>query len=335
MLGGFTPSLDTHQEEEVTFMRVSKLGIPIIVGLFLALPVFGQQAGRKPVLWHDRGDVSALDLVAGSGGKDHQPGTNFKFIKESSAGSSPKFEVEDEHGAIWKVKLGPEVKSETAATRLLWAAGYFVDDTYYRPQIHVKGLPRLTRGQEFVSGETVTSVRLERYRKSDDSKDWSWYKNPFSGTRELDGLKVMMALLNIWDLKQINNGSVDGQYWVTDVGASFGRTGNNFSRSKGVVEDYAETKFIEKVTPTYVDFVMHSRPFVLSVINFPNYRTRTRMESVVKGIPIAHVRWIGNQLGQLSKAQIRDSFRTAGFSTLEVDSYARVVMQRIAQLKKL
>src|SRR5207244_3210007 len=106
--------------------------------------------------------------------------------------------------------------------------------------------------------DTVTCVRLERQRESDDSKGWSWYENPFTGTREFNGLKVMMALLNTWDLKQINNGSVGGQYAVADLGASFGRTGNSFTRSKGVMNDYADTKFIEKVTATHVDFVMHS-----------------------------------------------------------------------------
>jgi len=309
--------------------------VALIAALFLALPILAQQGGSSPVLWRNRGDVSALDLVAGSGGKDNEPGTNFKFIRESSAGSSPKFEVEDEHGTRWKVKLGAEVKSETAASRLLWAVGYFVDDAYYRTQINVRGLPPLARGREFVSGDTVTSVRLERDHKRNDSKDWSWYENPFTGTREFNGLKVMMALINIWDLKQVNNGSADGEYWVTDLGASFGRTGNNFTRSKGIVEDYAASKFIEKVTPTYVDFVMHSRPFPLSIVNFPYYRSRTRMERVVKGIPIAHARWIGNQLGRLSTRQIHDSFRTAGFSPAEVDGYSRVVMKRIAALKKL
>jgi len=316
-------------------MRLSKPVVSVIVALSLVLPGVAQQGGSSPVLWRDRGDVSVLDLVAGSGGKEHEPGTNFTFIKESSGGSSPKFEVEDENGARWKVKLGPEVKSETAASRLLWAAGYFVDDAYYRSQIRVRGLPPLARGQEFVSGDTITSVRLERDRETKDSKDWSWYENPFTGSRELNGLKVMMALINIWDLKQVNNGSVEGQYWVTDLGASFGRTGNNFTRSKGIVEDYAASKFIEKVTPTYVDFVMHSRPFALSIVNFPYYRSRTRMEGVVKGIPIAHARWIGNQLGRMSTGQIHDSFRTAGFSPAEVDGYSRVVMQRIAALKKL
>jgi hypothetical protein len=316
-------------------MRVSRLVVSIVAVLLLALPVFAQQAGSRPVIWRDRGDISLLDLVAGSGGKGHGPGTRLTFIKESTGGTSPKFEVEDEYGTKWKVKLGPEVKSETAATRLVWAAGYFVDDDYYRPKIHVQGLKRLDRGQEFVSGDTVTDVRLEREGKSDDTKGWSWYENPFLGTRELNGLKVMMALINGWDLKLINNESVDGQYGVSDLGASFGRTGNNFSRSKGLMKDYAETRFIEKITPTYVDFVMHSRPFFLSVVNFPNYRTRLRMESLVKRIPRADARWIGNRLGQLSTRQIHDTFRAAGFSPAEVDGYARVVMQRIAALKKL
>ena len=82
--------------------------------------------------------------------------------RKPPSGTSPKFEVKDENGITWKVKLGEEVRSETAATRLLWAAGYFVDDDYYLPEIHVQGLKRLARGQQFVSGDTVTGVRLER-----------------------------------------------------------------------------------------------------------------------------------------------------------------------------
>jgi hypothetical protein len=317
-------------------MRISKTVVSIVVGLCVGLPCFAQQPGSRPAIWQDRGDISALNLLAGSGGKAGEPGTNFRFLEESSSGTSPKFEVEDEHGTKWKVKLGEEVKAETAATRLLWAAGYFVDDSYYRPQIQVKGMQRLDRGREFVSGDTVTSVRLERDRKSDDSKGWSWFENPFVGTRELNGLKVMMALINIWDLKQVNNHAFGGEYAVTDLGASFGRSGNSFGRSKGVMEDYAGAKFIDKVTSTHVDFVMHSRPFFLTIVSNPrNYVDRTRMEGVVKGIPIADARWIGHRLGQLSTEQIRDSFRTAGFSSIEVAGYTRIVMQRIAELEKL
>jgi hypothetical protein len=321
-------------------MRNHKRIFPIILALFLALPVFAQQAKTTVALWRDRGDVAALDLLDGPGGKEHQPGTHFKFIEESKSGTSPKFEVEDENGTKWKVKLGPEVKSETAATRLVWAAGYFTDEDYYRPQIRVQGMKRLSRGREYVSDSgLVREARLERHGVGKKLKNWSWYDNPFVGTREFNGLRVMMALINNWDLKDINNKIFDeggeSRYEVADLGAGFGRTGDNFGRSKGVMKDYVETKFIEKVTPESVDFVMHSRPFFLTIFYFSNYRFRTRMESVAKHIPVADARWLGNRLGQFSPEQIRDCFRAAGFPPEEVEGYTRVVMQRIEALKRL
>jgi hypothetical protein len=321
-------------------MRVYKRIFSSLVVLFLALPAFAQQAGTTAALWRDRGDAAALDLLDGPGGKEHQPGTNFKFIEESKSGTSPKFDVEDENGAKWRVKLGHEVKSETAATRLVWAAGYFANEDYYRPQIRVQGMKRLSRGQKYVSdGGLVREVRLKREDGGKTLKNWSWYKNPFVGTREFNGLRVMMALINNWDLKENNNdideGGPEGRYVVSDLGSSFGRTGNSFGRSRGVMKDYEKTKFIKKVTPEYVDFVMHSRPFFLFIVNFPYYGSRTRMQSVAKHIPIADARWLGNQLGQFSPEQISDCFRAAGFSPAEVEGYTRVVMQRIEALKKL
>ena len=198
----------------------------------------------------------------------------------------------------------------------------------------------LSRGQEYVSnGGIVREARLERQDGGKKVSNWSWYKNPFVGTREFNGLRVMVSLINNWDLKEINNDifNVNGEprYAVADLGASLGRTGNNFGRSRGVMKHYAETKFVKKVTPESVDFVMDSRPFFLTIINFPNYRFRTRMESVAKHIPIADARWLGNRLGQFSAEQISDCFRAAGFSPGEVEGYTRAVMQRIDALKKL
>jgi hypothetical protein len=149
----------------------------------------------------------------------------------------------------------------------------------------------------------------------------------------------MMAFINNWDLKEINNDIYDmngeQRYAVVDLGASLGRTGNSFSRSRGVMKDYAESKFVKRITPGYVDFVMHSRPFFLTIINFPYYRMRTRIERVAKHIPIEDARWIGNLLGQLSAEQIRDCFRAGGFSPEEVEGYARIVLHRIETLKNL
>ncbi len=322
-------------------MRVSKRIFTSFVAFVLALPVFAQQAGTAVELWRDRGDVAALNLLDGPGGKTRAPGTEFKFIEESMNGTAPKFDVEDENGVKWKVKLGPEVKPETAATRLVSAAGYFTDDDYYRPQIRVQGMKRLSRGNQYISeGGLVRGTRLERRGGGKKVKDWSWYQTGIDGTREFNGLRVMMSLINNWDLKEVNNavydeGSAGQRYVVSDLGASFGRTGSPFTRSKGVMKDYVQTSFIKKVTPDHVDFVMHSRPFFLTIFNFPNYRFRTRMESIPRHIPIADARWLGSLLGQLSTAQIGDCFRAGGFSPAEVEGYTRAVMQRIDALKML
>src|SRR3954467_2164255 len=108
-------------------MPTSTTALPILAALLLATPLYGQGATGAPLVWHDRGDPALLDLSTGPGGKDREPGTRFRFIAESTSGTSPKFEVEDEHGVTWKAKLGEEGRGETAATRLLWAAGFSVD----------------------------------------------------------------------------------------------------------------------------------------------------------------------------------------------------------------
>jgi len=312
-----------------------------IAVLLLAVPAFAQSSASPAVIWLDRGDPSTLDLSSGPGGTDREPGTRLVFIKEASGGTSPKFDVQDERGVIWKVKLGEEARPETAATRLLWAAGYIVDENYYRPTLRVANLPRLSRGREFVTnGDTVTGARLERDGPNEATTTWSWYGNPFTGTREFNGLRVMMALINNWDLKEINNGATGsggrpGQYGVMDLGATLGRTGNNVRRSKAVVEDYAEAEFIDKVTATHVDLRMDSRPFFLTIFNYRNYQFRTRMERVTKNIPIADARWIGDLLGRLSATQIGDAFRSAGFSPSEVEAYTVVVARRVAALRAL
>ena len=264
----------------------------------------------------------------------------FRFLEESSGGTSAKFVVVDEHGARWKAKLGEEARSETAATRLLWAAGYIVDEDYYRTAIHVRDMRRLARGQEFVSADgTVSGVRLERPSSGIDEETWSWYDNPLIGTREFNGLRVLMALVNNWDLKEVNNvrtGTAASRvYGISDLGATFGRTGDVRTRSKGVAKDYADSPFIGTVTATHVDFVLHSRPFLPTIVHVPNYRLRTRMESIVKQIPLADARWIGERLSQLSAAQIGDCFRAGGFAPADVEIYTRAVLLRIAALTAL
>ena len=303
----------------------------------------GDIVDRPAVIWRDPGDIASLNLFYGAGGKGHAPDPNatFTFVSEDLQATSPKFDVEDEQGVVWKVKLGEEAEAETAATRFLWAAGYFVDEDYYLAEIKVTGVPKLHRGENLVSPDgTVHRARLERKPTAVKKVGlWDWFDNPFLGTRELNGLRVMMSLLNNWDLAPTNNSieDVGGDriYLVTDVGAAFGNTGNSLTRSKSVPKDYADSPFVEKMTPDFVDFVLHSRPFFLSVINVANYRDRTRMEQITKNIPRADARWLGHRLSMLSAAQIRDGFRAAGYTRQEVETYTHAMRKRIAELEAL
>lgn len=307
-----------------------------------ALSAAEENPDQSPVLWTDRGDIRTLDLIGGAGGREHQPAGKFTFVKEDMGGTSPKFILRDEQGVRWKAKLGQEVKSETAATRLVWAAGYFTDEDYYLPELQVDNMPKLKRGSQFVSADgTVQSVRMERYLKGQKKEGhWSWFKNPFTGTKELNGLRIMMALINNWDLKEVNNAVYQEKgerprYVVSDLGATFGETGSPLTRSKSNPQDYSKSEFIQKVTPDHVDFFLSSRPFFLAAIDIPNYAMRTHMQAVVKNIPLADAIWLGKLLQPLSDDQIRDCFRAAGYSDKDVELNATVVKQRIRDLNRL
>ncbi|MGH9687115.1 MAG: hypothetical protein ACRD5K_08505 [Candidatus Acidiferrales bacterium] len=303
-----------------------------------------EEAGSLPaVMTQNPGDPKTLDLYYGAGGKEDAPDPNgtYTFVEEDLKQTSPKFDVVDARGTRWRVKLGAEPQAETAATRLLWASGYFVDEDYYVAEMKVRNLPKLHRGNEYVSaGGVVHGARLKR-RPKDEKKigAWNWFENPFVNTKDLEGLRVMMCLINNWDLNADNNSIyvIDGErrFLVSDVGASFGSTGNYFARSKSNLRGYAKAKFIADTNGSYVDFVMHSRPLFIDAIDVPNYRRRTRMEKVGKHIPEADAQMLGKRLSQLSDSQLRDCFRAAGYSPEQVDGYTRVVRKRIEELAGL
>jgi hypothetical protein len=296
-------------------------------------------------LWADPGDISSRDLYYGAGGKDHQPrGTNFTFVDEDMDGTNPKYNVKDPAGVKWKIKLGAEAQPETAATRLVWAVGYFVNEDYFLPELHVSDLPaHLHRGGKMVGHDgEMRNARLKRHLKVEEKVgNWPWRDDPFARTREWNGLRVMMALINNWDLKDENNaiyeGGADRVYMISDLGASFGTTGFNPSQhtSKGNLKGYEHSHFILKTTSDYVDFAVPSRPAIFVIFNPLEFFPRMKMRWIGKRVPRSDARWMGQLLAKLSDAQIRDAFRAAGYTPEDTEAFAKVVEKRIGLLAAL
>jgi hypothetical protein len=292
----------------------------------------GGGAEAHAVLWQEPTDIESRDLFNGPGGAEGAPDPKgkFTFVERVKTGTSEKIHVDDDHGRKWQVKFGAEAKPAPAAGRIAWAVGYHVDTDYFVKRTHIEG-----RG-----GFDVWDVRFKR--RDDGFKDlgiWSWHSNPFNGTRELQGLKVLMALLNNWDLKEVNNKIIQPSkksggdrsetiYYVSDLGGTLGKTGSPFRKipgfqsapagTKGQAGPYSDQVFITKVSNGQVLF---------------NYKGKD--PKVLEGITVENARWMGNLMGRLSDKQLSDAFRAGGFSDQEVTAFVRAVRARINELKNL
>ena len=275
-----------------------------------------------PVLWRDPGNVSSRDLFHGAGGRAMRPDTRrLTFIEEEEGGYSKKYRVRDGRGRVWVAKVGKEAQPETAATRLLWAAGYLPEITYLAPRVTIPG-----QG-------TFENVRFEaRPANTKRHGEWRWEENPFAGTRELQGLKIMMALFENWDIKDDNNrilavtgaGGTELHYIVSDLGATVGKTGGvggmmaRIRQIKGTrnnPEDFASDKFIEGVEAGRVRFSFEGKN-----------------KELMQDVTVADAQWLAAILSRLSDKQIGDAFRAANYTDEEVRLLTNAVRARINQL---
>jgi hypothetical protein len=305
--------------------------------------------GATPVLWRDPGDVAARNLSYGPGSAALAPVAPFRFVEEDKSGESPKFEVRDARNVKWVVKLGEEAQSETVSTRLVWAVGYFAEEAYYYDRIRISNLPKLSRGRRFVYGNSIVrGARFEPRRSNvERGSTWGWDKNPFADSRELDGLKVIMILLNNFDARAANNrifyirnrGRYEAHYVVSDLGATLGRAGGlGGTRTKNNLEDFLSTGFVLGVDDGAVKFDYDTRPTklgMLTVVYPPYYLGEVNKEKSMRGIPVEHARWIGSLLSRLTDEQLRDAFEAARYHAGTREGFVRSLRERIDQLSQL
>jgi hypothetical protein len=274
-----------------------------------------------PVMWRQPVDISSRDLFLGPGGARMRPDLRkITFIKEEKGGWSKKYRIRDGSGREWVAKLGKEAQSETSAVRLLWGIGYLTEINYLVPRVTIPG-----KG-------TFQNVRFEARPENWDRLDdpWKWKENPFVGTHEYQGLKIMMALLNNWDLKDSNNLVVfdknkgnELEYMISDLGATFGHASSTpffwrITRSRNNPDKYARSEFFEKVKGDRV--VLH-------------YGGKNR--GLMKDISVEEALWTGRLLAQLSDRQIKEAFRAANYTPAQINLLAQEVMARRDELLRL
>ena len=272
----------------------------------------------KPVMWHDPTDLESRNLLLGAGGEQMKPDiSKLTFIEQKTGGFSTKYRVRDAKGNEWIAKIGKEAQTDTAANRLLWALGYETEIAYLVPKAKIEG-----------KGE-YENVRLEA-RPADVKRagNWMWENNPFMNAPEFRGLKILMVMLNNWDMKDDNNeilamrGDTTGEgelrYIISDLGATFGKTGGFLSRSRNKPSDYVKAEFIKKVNGDVIDF---------------NYSGKN--QKLFQNITVADARWVVTLLKRLSDDQIKDAFRAANYSPEEIDLLAGEFRERINALAKL
>jgi hypothetical protein len=258
-----------------------------------------------PVLWTEPADIESRNLLLGAGGESMKPDlSRVTFIEKKEGGYSTKYRVRDGAGNEWIAKIGREAQPDTAANRLVWALGYETEIAYLVPHLKIEG-----------KGE-FENVRLEaRPKDVKRTGKWQWEGNPFQNTPDFQGLKIMMLMINNWDMKDDNNeilatrdqtaGDRKLRYIISDLGGSFGKTGGIISRSRNEPSDYVKATFIEKVNGNDIDF-----------------KYKGKNKKLFSNLTVADARWLSNLLKRLSDDQIKDAFRSANYSADEVDQLA-------------
>lgn len=308
-----------------------------LAALLTVLPCSGAD---QTILWQAPGTITVRDWIWGAGGEARAPKPPYEFVDEDFNGTNPKIRVRDAKGDRWIVKFGGENHGDVFASRLLYALGYLTIPSYYVAGGTISGVHNLKRAKAFVARDG--SFRFARFKLHDhkmlapvDGEEWSWNDNPFVGTPQLNGLKILMMLTSNWDAKDSRDGkgsntsvyagskSNAGQrfYAFDDWGATMGKWGGFFGRDKWDPDGY------EAQTKTFARFASEGR------IEW-GYRGK-HGQDITSGISVADVRWLMTHLSHVTDEELRAGLRASGATEAQIGTYTRALQERIAQLQRL
>jgi hypothetical protein len=291
-------------------------------------------AHGQTVIWHDPGAVEQLDLRYGIGGEELAPKPPFAFSTEDMSGTSPKVVVKDANGRTWDIKFGPEASPDTFSTRLAWAVGYWVEPNYFVADGVISGVGHLTRARRDV--DASGSFHNGRFQLRSASPEylnninWDWNRNPFVGSHELNGLKIVMMLVSNWDDKDYRDAAVRGSntaiykdgeryiFFIDDWGASLGNWGKVFKRSKwNCLDYYRQSK----------NFVKSMQP---GSVNWGYIGQHTSL--MTDGVRPADVKWLMQYLGKVTDEQLHTGLISSGASEEDARMCVEGIRMRIQEL---
>jgi hypothetical protein len=320
---------------------------PLAFVLLIAFGGFADEAPRlysevaavregKKIIWHNPGAVEKLDFRYCSGGRSLAPQPPFTFVKEDVTGTNPKVRVQDRTRRQWAVKFGKEASSDNFASCLAWAVGFYTEQTYYVADGVIVGAHDLERAQHWV--DKSGKFRGGRFQlRSKDPEflkdvDWSWTNNPFVGTRELNGLKLIMMLTSNWDDKDIRDAADRGSntaiyrvgrryvFFVDDWGGAMGAWGHLATRSKWNAADYsAQTRHFVRIKNGEIEW---------------GYKGQ-HTSDLTQGIRVSDVRWLLRYLGRITDRQVEIGLRASGATDHEVSLYIPAIRLRVEALQSI
>jgi len=263
------------------------------------------------------------DLFWGVGQKRLAPDPNARYpvIEIKRGGFSRGYTVTGPGDREWSAKFPPEAGPEVVASRLFWGVGYHQPPVYYLAEWVAEKAP--SPNPQMPARFREKSPDL--YGLKSDTF-WSYYQNPFVGTRQLNGMLVLHAMLGNSDLKDDQNAlytlekpfeGATRWYVARDVGQVFGRTGM-LDPPRGDPEVFEKTGFIRGVSNGKVRLEYSGRH-----------------KSLFQNITPADVRWICDRLAAISDAQLDDAFRAGGYPKSLADRFIRRLKQKIAEGRAL
>jgi hypothetical protein len=296
-------------------------------------------AAQERTLWHNPGAIERTSL-AHAAGRSNAPRPPFHFVEERLSGNTPKIIVRDGAGVEWRVKWGLEVHAESFATRLVGALGYYVDPTWFVARGKIAGARSLRRAARFVGPDgSFSNASFERRDPNLRSLpgSWAWNHNLFSGTNQLNGLKVVVMLLANWDNKDGRDAALGSNtaiatrrtngrrqqlvYSVSDWGQALGGWGPGLT---------PQTWSCDRFTAQTASFVQ-GREGIHVRFNFTGQHT----DDFKNDITVANVRWLMGYLGRITDGQLRSGLKASGAAPADVTCFATQLRKRITRLRTI